>query len=65
MRYIYDFSNENYFEYVLPNGQSGHFLSDYYSNMTDKWLNGSYSKVYFNKETIKKNSKYLMILNTN
>ena len=65
MRYIYDFSNENYFEYVLPNGQSGHFLSDYYSNMTDKWLNGSYNKVYFNKETIKKNSKYLMILNTN
>ncbi len=59
MRYIYDFSNPNEFEIVLPNGQSGNFMSDYYKNMTLAWLNGKYYKInttfdFANKENIHK-----------
>lgn len=60
MRFIHDFANDDYFEYILPNGQSGHFLSNHYSDMTEKWLTGNYNRIYFDKETIKKKSKSLM-----
>ncbi len=37
MRYIYDFSNPDEFEYILPTGQAGHFFSDHYCDMTSLW----------------------------
>jgi penicillin amidase len=60
MRFIYDFANEEYFEYIIPSGQSGHFLSDHYKDMTAKWINGKYNKVYFNEDTIKGKAKNIM-----
>ncbi len=45
MRYIYDFSNPDEFYIVLPNGQSGHFMSRHYKDMTASWLRGNYFKV--------------------
>lgn len=60
MRFIYDFANEEYFEYIIPSGQSGHFLSDHYKDITAKWLNGKYNKIYFNEDTIKEKAKNIM-----
>jgi penicillin amidase len=45
MRYIYDFAKPNEFYIVLPNGQSGHFMSEHYKDMTLSWLHGNYFKV--------------------
>lgn len=42
MRYVFDFSEPEKFYYILPNGQSGHFLSNHYDDMTNKWLKGEY-----------------------
>ncbi|MCW8850936.1 MAG: penicillin acylase family protein [Melioribacteraceae bacterium] len=62
MRYIYDFSNPESFEFILPTGQSGHFFSEYYSNMTQLWLEGKYLTVNTNLDSIKKYSKDLLKL---
>ncbi|MCF8261331.1 MAG: penicillin acylase family protein [Melioribacteraceae bacterium] len=45
MRYVYDFAEPDYINLILPTGQSGNFRSDYYSNMTEKWLNGELVKI--------------------
>lgn len=45
MRYIYDFSEKNKFNYILPTGQSGHIFSDHYSDMTSDWLEGNYREL--------------------
>jgi penicillin amidase len=60
MRYIFDFSEPDVFEFILPTGQSGHFFSDYYSNMTQYWLEGKYLKVNTELDSIKKYSKDLL-----
>ncbi len=60
MRYIFDFSKPEIFEFILPTGQSGHFFSDYYSNMTQLWLEGKYLTVNTNLDSIKKYSKDLL-----
>lgn len=50
MRYIYDFNDPENFTCILPTGQSGHFLSNHYKDMTEKWLKGKYIKVNTNIE---------------
>ena len=60
LRYIYDFSQPDVFEFILPTGQSGHFFSDYYSNMTKFWLEGKYLKVNSNIDSVRKYSKDLL-----
>ena len=57
MRYIYDFANPDEFNFILPTGQSGHFMSDHYKDMTNKWLNGKYIKIVTDINTIT-NSNY-------
>ena len=53
MRYIFDFAKPDDFEFILPTGQSGHFFSDHYNNMTKLWLNGEYLKVKTNLDSVK------------
>ncbi|MFA8342897.1 MAG: penicillin acylase family protein [Rhodothermaceae bacterium] len=57
MRYIFDFAEKDIIEMILPTGQSGHFLSEHYSDMTNDWLNGKYYKVNTNENFVK-NSDY-------
>lgn len=57
MRFIYDFSKPDEFMYVLPTGQSGHIMSNHYSDMTSKWLTGKYIKIKTDMTSIQK-SKY-------
>lgn len=45
MRYIYDYSQPDYFNFILPAGQSGHFMSDHYKDMSKMWLKGYYLKL--------------------
>jgi penicillin G amidase len=52
MRFIYDFEQPEIFEFILPTGQSGHFFSDHYDDMTKLWLNGEYIKVNTNRDSI-------------
>ncbi|MBU2505176.1 MAG: penicillin acylase family protein [Bacteroidetes bacterium] len=62
MRYIFDFAKPDEFLFILPTGQSGHFMSEHYDDMTQKWLNGEYLKVTTNKDEIAKNSKFLFTI---
>ena len=52
MRFIYDFSNPNQFEFILPAGQSGHILSPHYRDMTKQWLKGNTYKTGLRDEKI-------------
>ena len=54
MRYIYDFAEPDKYRIILPTGQSGHFLSEHYHDMTQKWLEGKLIEVNNNEEFIKK-----------
>jgi penicillin amidase len=62
MRYIFDFGAPNYLDFILPNGQSGHFMSEHYSDMTEKWLNGEYIRVPLEKNEFIKYSENLLKL---
>ncbi len=53
MRFIYDFAEPEKFEMILPNGQSGHFMSEHYKDMTELWLTGKYIEVNTNEEYVK------------
>lgn len=63
MRYIFDFGDPNYLNFILPNGQSGHFMSDHYSDMTGMWLKGEYIKVpLISDEFIKYSVNFLKLI---
>lgn len=53
MRFIFDFSTPDKFEFILPTGQSGHFFSDNYDNMTNFWLEGKYLTVSTNLDSVR------------
>ncbi len=57
MRYIFDFSKPDEFEFILTTGQSGYFMSDHYKDMTEMWLKGKYFRVKTDDLTIL-NSNY-------
>jgi len=52
MRFLYDFSKPDELNFILPTGQSGYFLSDHYSDMTNMWLSGDYIKLNINTSNI-------------
>lgn len=60
MRYIYDFGNPDYFEFIMPTGQSGNFMSEHYKDMTEMWLNGKYIKIPLKAEQFQKRAKNKM-----
>ncbi|MCX7798058.1 MAG: penicillin acylase family protein [Melioribacter sp.] len=62
MRYIFDFGNPDYLEFIMPTGQSGNIMSKHYKDMTLMWLKGQYIKVPLSIEEFKKKSKYKFIL---
>ena len=42
LKMIIDFSSPAKNMFVLPTGQSGHFISKHYDDQTDLWKNGNY-----------------------
>jgi penicillin amidase len=52
MRFLFDFSRPDEFEYILPTGQSGHLMSPHYKDMTKEWMSGQMIKVGLKEETI-------------
>lgn len=48
MRYIFDFADPDYINFILPTGQSGNFMSRHYSDMTQMWLEGKFIKLPLN-----------------
>lgn len=62
MRFIYDFGNPDYLEFIMPTGESGNFMSEHYKDMTDMWLNGKYIKLPLREEQFQKNAKSRMKL---
>ncbi len=53
MRFIYDFAEREKFEIILPSGQSGHFYSKHYSDMTKMWLKGDNISINTNENFVK------------
>lgn len=62
MRFIYDLSKPDEFEFILPTGQSGHFFNKHYNDMTELCLKGEYIRVNTNIDTIKSKYKHLLKL---
>ena len=62
MRYIYDFSEPDYFYIILPTGQSGNFFSGHYNDMTDMWLEGELLKINTNENFVKSSNFDLLKL---
>ncbi len=62
MRYIYDFAEPDNYRIILPTGQSGHFLSKHYHDMTQKWLNGKVIEINTNEKFVKESYSDLLIL---
>ena len=42
MRFIYDYGDPDHFIFILPTGESGHFMSSHYRDMSRMWLQGNY-----------------------
>lgn len=61
MRYIFDFGNPEYLEFIMPTGQSGNFMSKHYSDMTSMWLKGEYIKVPLTFKEFKKKAKHKFV----
>ncbi len=45
MRFIVNWGKEDEYRSILPGGESGNFLSDYYDNQIGRWLAGDLKKV--------------------
>lgn len=54
MRYIFDFADPDHLEFILPTGESGHFMSDHYKDMSEMWLKGKYITVPLREDEFKK-----------
>ncbi|KAF0151522.1 MAG: peptidase S45 penicillin amidase [Ignavibacteria bacterium] len=62
MRYIYDYSQPDYFYFILPAGQSGHFMSDHYKDMTKMWLKGNYLRLPLKESEFIQNTESTLTL---
>lgn len=62
MRYIYDYSQPDYFYFILPTGQSGHFMSSNYKDMSKMWLKGYYLKLPLKESEFIQNSASTLTL---
>lgn len=45
LRFLVDWSEPGLYQSIIPGGNSGNFLSDYYDNQIELWLKGEYKKV--------------------
>ncbi|OGH97967.1 MAG: penicillin amidase [Candidatus Melainabacteria bacterium GWF2_32_7] len=54
MRYIFDFADPDHLEFILTTGESGHFMSDHYKDMSEMWLKGKYIKVPLREDEFRK-----------
>ncbi len=57
MRYIFDFANPDYLEFIMPTGQAGHIFSNHYSDMSKMWLKGKYIKLSLREEEFIRKAK--------
>jgi penicillin G amidase len=57
MRYIFDFGNPDYLEFILPTGESEHIVSPHYKDMSKMWLEGKYIKLPLREDEFIKTSK--------
>lgn len=64
MRYIFDFAQPDYLNYILPCGQSGHFMSSNYKNMSKLWLQGNYIKLPLKEDEFIQKSSYTLTLHS-
>ncbi|MGD8327721.1 MAG: penicillin acylase family protein, partial [Sphingomonadales bacterium] len=51
-RAIYDLANLETSRYIIPGGQSGHFLSPHYGDLAPLWRDGKYIEISTSKEKI-------------
>ena len=65
MRNIIDFKDIENAKSVLPNGQSGNLMSQWYDDQTILYLNGDYRKMKMNREDIVKNKTGTLIFQPN
>ncbi len=56
MRIAIDFADVENSESIIPTGQSGNVMSPYYSNQSEKYVNGIYRKQRMNRKDIDENS---------
>lgn len=57
MRFIMDWSQPTRYLSILPGGNSGNFLSDFYDNQIGDWIEGSMKTVYFRKNDTRQKMK--------
>ena len=62
MRYIFDFGNPDYMEFILPTGESEHIVSRHYKDMSKMWLEGNYIKLPLREDEFVKTSKHILEL---
>jgi penicillin amidase len=62
MRYIFDYSNPDYLNYILPCGQSGHFMSSHYKDMSKMWLKGGYLRLPLKEDEFIQNAVNVLSL---
>ncbi|MEN8138700.1 MAG: penicillin acylase family protein, partial [Bacteroidota bacterium] len=62
MRFIYDYSEPDKINFILPTGQSGYFFSDHYDDMSSKWLEGEYVTININTDDIQEREYDLLKL---
>jgi penicillin G amidase len=62
MRYIFDFADPDHLEYIMPTGESGHFMSSHYKDMSMMWLTGKYINLPLKEDEFIKSSKHQLQL---
>ncbi len=62
MRYIFDFADPDYLEFIMPTGQAGHFMNSHYKDMSQMWLKGEYIKLPLREEIFINRSKFVLKL---
>lgn len=64
LRAIYDLANPENSVFSLNSGQSGHFLSPYYKNLTAGWHAGHYFPIRTDYDAVKRNAIGRLVMNT-
>jgi len=62
IRILLDFSDVEHSQNVIPSGQSGHFMSEFYDNQAELYNANQYRLQMMNRDEIVKNTKYKMML---
>lgn len=56
LRFIIDYSDSKNWVFIEPPGNSGNFMSPFYKDQSDKWLNGKYNPILLKKEEVNKHA---------